>query len=263
MKPKILVVEDKPENQKAAKESYSTSDEYQFDFAQDYDKAMNALRVRKYKGIITDCFMPKNIGTGNIDLGLSLVERLAPLTPEIKQKRAKFLEILNSYKDFLDIDNALVRKLLYIHDGQSIPPCVLDLNNYYVLMKVKTYNDKIKATEYFLKTGGVPVYSGQNDRWGQASEDYGWILEQMMQDTEAAQPLGILIIDYAKKQGIPHFMLTSRHDQIGETILRKWCYQNVVSFGWPTESEKRNPDSHYWQQALESIEKQIIKNANN
>lgn len=262
MKPKILVVEDRPENLAAARESYAPRDEYHFDFAQDFDEAMEALGRTPYTGIITDCFMPKKTGSGDVSLGLSLVERLAPVTPEIKEKREKFHEKLESYRELLDVDNPEVQRALYINGGLHV-----------FLRCVYNGRDKQENTARYLEQFGIEPYKGESDNWGHAEGhiregkwvvptdkcvDYPWILEQMMKQTEAAQPLGVLIVDYARANNIPHFMLTARHN-IGSDPIEEYCKKNSVPFEMPRESEKKGRS--YWLHALSIIEAKLADDA--
>ena len=246
MKPKILVVEDKPENIAAAKECYSMREEYDFAYAIDYDEAMTTLGGTSYTGIITDCFMPNKTGSGNITLGLSLIDRLVVTSKEILDRREKYQQQLQEYKDVLDIDNPLVSRAFYINSDDSF------LNGVMRTLFTKSKSSE-ENTKLYLEFYGVKSYSGQDDRWGGAEKDHAWILEQMMRQTEI-QPLGVLIIDYAKPKNIPHFMLSARHNTAGD-VIRKWCEDNQVPFDNPTESEKAY--SHYWSEGLRSIERQI------
>ena len=252
MKPKILVVEDRPENIAAAKECYSARDDYHFYYTKDYDEAMEALVGVTYLGIITDCFMPKKTGSGDISLGLSLIDRLVPRTQEVQAQRERLRNMLESYKELLDIDNPKVQRALYIDGG--LRSLLWGLYN----GKPKDENTRKYLEFSYGRLGDIKPYKGESDNWGAAKKDHAWILEQMMQQTEAAQPLGILIIDYARANKIPHFMLTARHDEIGESVLQKLCRDNNIKFGNPRESEKANP--HYeagWVLGLRVIESQI------
>ncbi len=247
MKPKILVVEDKLENLAAAKECYSTKEEYEFAYSSDYDEAMATLAGTSYAGIITDCFMPKKTGSRDITFGLSLIGRLVVTPTEILARREKCQQQLQEFKDVLEIDNPQVHRAFYINS-----------NNSFLNAMMRTLFTKSKSTEentnYYLEKFGVGCYRGQDDQWGAAENDRAWILEQMMRQTESAQPLGILIIDYARANNIPYFMLSARHNT-GGNVIGEWCRDNQVPFGNPTESEKVYP--HYWLEGLRSIEQQI------
>ena len=94
MKPKILVVEDGPENLKTARALYTTRDEFYFDYAKDYDEAHGALEQAVYAGIVTDCFMPRKTGSGDVSLGLSLVDKLIPYTRNITNPREFMVEAM-------------------------------------------------------------------------------------------------------------------------------------------------------------------------
>lgn len=248
MKPRILIVEDKAENRAVAKKCYELREEYDFAYASDYDEAINNLEGTSYTGIITDCFMPKKTGSGDITLGLSLIDRLVVTPPEILDRREKYLQQLQQYKDVLDIDNPQLRCAFYINSNNSFLQAIMGC--------IYTKNKSPKEnTRSYLEKFGVGSYRGERDPWGAAEKDHAWILEQMMQQTEAAQPLGILIIDYAQANNIPHFMLTARHNFIGENVIGKWCRENKIPFGNPTESEKIYP--HYWSESLKDIERQI------
>ena len=252
MKPKILVVEDRSENLAVAREHYSQKEEkYIFDYAIDYDEAMRKFRQGSYNGVVTDCFMPKDTGSGDINLGLTLVNRLVPLTPEIEERRATFEKRLKSYT-YLDVDNPEVQRTLYIWDG--LPPLM-------EWVYKKADRNREDNTREYLKTFGYGSYSGENDEWGAARNDPNWILRQMIQQTEAAQPLGILIAEHAMEQEVPCCMLTARHDEIGEGVIKHWCKENSVSCLTPRESEKSDPGlaSEYWGGALKSVTEQMDK----
>ncbi len=246
MKPKILIVEDRPENTAAARECYSKKEEYNFDYAVDYDEAMNRFLGTSYAGVITDCFMPRKTGSGDITLGLNLIDRLVVTFPEILTRREKCRQQLKEYEDVLDIGNPQLQCAFYINS-----------NNSYLNAMMRTIYTKNKSpaenTKSYLEKFGVESYRGEDDQWGGAENDRAWVLEQMMRQTES-QPLGVLIIDYAKAKNISHFMLSARHNTGGD-VIGKWCRDNQVPFSNPTESEKVYPS--YWSEGLKNIERQI------
>ena len=173
MKPKILVVEDGLENLATARALYTTKNEFDFDYARDYDEAKDALEQKDYSGIVTDCFMPRKIGSRDISLGMGLVDKLTPYAAKnVTNPRELMIEAMNK--------------------------------------------------------------------------------------SEAHQPLGIIIVDYAQEHQIPCFMLTTRHDDFGDYIIRRWCIANAIAWSNPREGEKSDPNCNSeggrsWGVALKSV----------
>ena len=67
-------------------------------------------------------------------------------------------------------------------------------------------------------------------------------------------------MEYAQEHKIPCFMLTTRHDDFGEYIIRRWCIANAIAWSHPREGEKSNPsfnNERSWSIALERISEGI------
>jgi len=73
---KILIVEDKEENRKAAQEYFNTRDDVYVDFATTYDEAIEKLENESYAGAILDIEFPRTMGEGSEKLGLELGRQL-------------------------------------------------------------------------------------------------------------------------------------------------------------------------------------------
>ena len=73
---KILVVEDNEEFRSAAEQYFASRDDIEVVYAKDYDEAVSALESESLDGAIVDFFFPKTTGSGDVEIGRELVERL-------------------------------------------------------------------------------------------------------------------------------------------------------------------------------------------
>ena len=94
-------------------------------------------------------------------------------------------------------------------------------------------------------------YSGEGDNY--------WALEQAMKESEANQPLGILVAERAGELGIPFILATStyHHDELTQPIQdyvsrRGW---RLVDCGPNSEHEKETPE--FWARAFGELERRL------
>lgn len=72
----VLIVEDREENRKAAKEYFDTRDDVNVDFATNYNEAIEKLEKNLYAAVILDIEFPKEEGYEPTKLGLELGKEL-------------------------------------------------------------------------------------------------------------------------------------------------------------------------------------------
>ena len=78
---KLLVVEDNP-TYRAAAEQFFAGTAHEVTWAGDYESAMQVLQSgTPLEGIITDCFFPQRVGSGETALGLEVVKTMQAADP--------------------------------------------------------------------------------------------------------------------------------------------------------------------------------------
>ncbi len=241
----ILIVEDNDLYFDAAK---STITQNTLDRAIDYCDAMKKITGEKYDGAIIDCFFPEETGTNKTDLGKSLVARLQGEDPH-ERKMAEGMEIL---KDHINLEYPEIYKLArYLVD--SLP----DFKNSVINQALKSVGELSKEVSTLAFRNTVELIYREN----RAPKDYYGDLFRAIDNSEANQPLGILVAEKAAELHHPLVLATStyHHDSLTQPI------QNYASTkGWKLidcapnkENDKETPE--YWVRVMRELERLLSK----
>ncbi len=244
---KILVVEDNPKYASSA-EQYLASRNQAVTLAIDYSQAMNELRNSNFNGIISDCFFPETTGSGNITLGIELVGRMAK-SDSRERKMVEGLETLGQYVDLEDSDMKRYARF-FIGTSQegdvSQSPVVRAIKQVSMLGK--------EATTMIAKNTLGMVY-----RENQAPKDHYGALMKAMEESEANQPLGLLVAEKSDELGLPLILATStyHHDILTQPVQdyasrKGW---RLVDCGPNSEDDKASPE--FWERAFGELERKL------
>src|SRR3989338_4449730 len=244
---KILLVEDNPRYASPA-EQYLASRNQAVTLARDYSQAMNKLKNPGFKGVISDCFFPETIGSGKNMMGKELVERMAE-SDSREKKMVEGLEVLGRYVDLEDQD---MRKYARFLIGTSQER---DISQSPVVKAIKQVSILGKeATTLIAKETLGLIY-----RENQAPKDYYRALMKAMEESEANQPLGLLVAEKADELGLPLILATStyHHDVLTQPIQdyassKGW---RLVDCGTNREDDKASPE--FWERAFGELEKKL------
>jgi CheY-like chemotaxis protein len=263
------LVEDNLEYATSAKK-YLHSRGYDTVLAIDYSEANKELMRQNFEGVITDCFFPKTTGSGNIDLGIKTVERMIESDPTEKEVRER-LEVLGSYVDLEDLEMRNHARFLI---RASLNP-EEKLNDYTEFLKsierISLVIGKKEATKIVKSILGL-ISNGLSYKpnlSGLSGIDYYGDLINAMKESEANQPLGILIAERCEELGLPSILNASTSDGdkftklVDKYILKKgWIF--VVSSLYYQESYYNPILSKngllFWQRALSELERKIMVN---
>ena len=240
---RILLVEDN-ERFAGAAEEYLSSREHAVTLARDYAQAIDGLTVPNYSGIITDCFFPEITGSGKTDLGIELVDRMAQSDPH-ESKMRKGLEALGQYVDLEDPDALKYAKLYLSGIGGDISDSPI-----FGALRAVAGMDKGLATHTFKQ-----IYEMMY-REERTPKDYYGALVKAIGESEANQPLGLLVAEMATELDIPVVLATSTfHHDILTQPVQDYAARNgwaLVDCNFGREDEKASPE--FWQRALVEIE---------
>ncbi|MBU0457021.1 MAG: response regulator [Nanoarchaeota archaeon] len=244
---KILLVEDNPKYASSA-EQYLASRSQAVALAKDYSQAMDRLRNPDFDGVISDCFFPETTGSGNTAVGKELIERMAK-SDSRERKMVEGLEVLGQYVDLEDQD---MRKYARFLIGTSQER---DISQSPVVRVVKQVSmlGKEAATMIAKNTLGM-VY-----RENQAPKDYYGALMKAIEESEANQPLGLLVAEKADELSLPLVLATSTHHH---DILTQPVQDYASSKGWRLvdcgpnrEDDKASPE--FWERAFGELERKL------
>ena len=241
---KILLVEDNPRYASSA-EQYLASRSQSIVLAKDYSQAMDRLRNPEFNGMITDCFFPEKIGSGNIHLGKGLVEKMAKSDPH-EIKIAESLESLGQYVDLEDQDARKYARFFAVNLYQPDSPI-------FKALELVAKADKQTATHAFKETFKL-IY-----RENQAPRDYYSALMKAMEESEANQPLGVLVAEKASELSMPFVLATSTyHHDILTQPVQDYASRNgwkLVDCGPNREDDKASHE--FWERAFGELEKKL------
>jgi len=224
----ILVIEDKKENLEEAKkyfEKIKPTEKINVFYAEDYKNALKILEKEKIDGIISDIFFPEETGSGKVDLGKEIYNKIAKtfdyeplpnnqLLKKIEDHIGKEWELktnyyltlyelvsLNDYPEKLDEalkELSSLKKSCSKEQFELVAPMIAQQHSHPILRSVAKK----------LKRKGVKEEMGIKMA---RSEEYGALLLGYILEGENNQPLGILIAERAKEKNIPLVFITSLH----------------------------------------------------
>ncbi len=241
----ILLVEDNESYAKAA-ETYLTSMDYTVTGARDYTEAMAKLDS-SIDGVITDLFFPETTGSGNVDLGRRLVERITEgyRKPEVEERVSKGLKTISQE---IGLGNPKIRKYVGYLLRTSEDPVLQDIINLCRIGRQEWAVAMIKS----IPEDMIPRY-GYLD------------LMDAMEESEANQPLGVLVAENAYELGKPCVVTTStyHHGRLTSPIFNAardgkltlgGKYRLTLLDAAPGH-EAAKADPRFWAQTVEELEK--------
>ncbi len=212
----ILLVEDNPLFAAAATNYLKAQPHTALYHAKDYDGAMRILHEQPgLDAAFIDCFFPKAQGSNDITLGTSLVSRLA----ESDSHEKKIKSSLESLEKYVNLEDAEIARYARLYLGTSeydfIPQNA-------IIVTLKVVGSISKGISSALAKTYMKRHEDKRskDEFHPYGDYYGKLLEAMSQ-SEANQPLGILIAEQAVEKKIPFVMTTStyHHDMITQPLL--------------------------------------------
>lgn len=244
---KILLVEDNPRYASSA-EQYLASRNQAVALARDYSQAMDSLRNPDFNGVISDCFFPETTGSGNIVLGRELVGRMAK-SDSRERKIVEGLEVLGQYLDLEDPD---MRKYARFFIGNSQEK---DISQSPVVRAIEQVSMLGKEATTMIAKNTL----GMTYREDQAPKDYHGALMKAMEESEANQPLGLLVAEKSDELGLPLILATStyHHDILTQPVQdyassKGW---KLVDCGPNREDDKASPE--FWERAFGELERKL------
>ena len=236
--PRILVVESNPRHREAAS-SYFREGDIPMSYALDHDSAVVALPGKpRYDGVYISVFLPRRIGSGDTDLGRTIVNRLASVDTEERRIRG----VLNRLDPYIEIDDKL-RPI--IRDLAANPSAEIVITTIINNSKVC---GKAKATEIVQET-----FKETSNRCPEYYDE----MEKAIAKSEENQPLGFLVAEKAEQLGIPFVLGSLRYrgdpplQKVFErAILREWG--EIVDCDPESGDEKATPK--YWHRAFNALQ---------
>lgn len=209
---RILIIEDNPGYREGADKYFGNQGGIDIAYAIDYDQAMPLLAGEpRQDGAISDVFFPKKTGSGDISLGKLAIEKMRDSDP-IESARKAVLEKVGQYAK---IDDELKEYLINFADGYPEKGKVIHNPTIWAIERA----GKVLAPEAvaLIVKNTLKVYMTSAM---QARRDYYGALEKAIQESEANQPLGILIGERAEELGIPFVLATStyHHDMLTQPV---------------------------------------------
>ena len=245
---KILLVEDNPRYASSAEE-YLASRSHFVALAKDYSQAIDRLTNPEFDGMITDCFFPENTGSGNTTLGKELVRKMAK-SDSRERKIIEGLEVLGQY---VDLEDPAMLKYARSLIGTSQER---DISQSAIGMALKQVSKLGKEAATFIAKETL----GRAYRENRTPKDHYGTLMKAIEDSEANQPLGILIAERADELGLPFILATStyHHDALTQPVQdyasgKGW---RLVDCGPNREDDKASPE--FWERALSELERKLI-----
>ncbi|MBS3056061.1 MAG: hypothetical protein J4473_01355 [Candidatus Aenigmarchaeota archaeon] len=246
---KILLVEDNPEYAGPA-EHYLNSGKNEIVLAVDYSQATDRLTTPGIDYVITDCFFPEITGTGNIELGRELVRKMAYSDP-VEKRMIDGLEVLGQYINLSDSEmRKYARFLISISRERDITQSPVMR----AIRQVSVLDEKKEIATRAAKSTLRLIYMTD-----QAPRDDYEALMRAMEESEANQPLGILIAERADELKLPSVLTTStyHHDMLTQPI------QNYAgSKGWTlvdcgSNKEDDKASCEFWERVSTQLESRI------
>ena len=232
---RIVIVEDNPKYRAAAGDffhSFSVSPIY----AGDCDSAR--YHISPGDTAMIDCFFPMRAGSGDISLGREVVERMAQSDP----REMRIREGLKSLEPYVNLNDPEMAKYARFMAGNN-HDSLID-----VIRKMGETFQPVLMT-HFVKNAMRGTYREEQAR------DYYKALNEAMEQSEANQPLGVDVAEFAETLGVPFVLVTStyHHDMLTQPIqdyaMRK--HWRLIDCDKGREDQKATPQ--FWQKAYEAV----------
>lgn len=246
MADKILVVEDNEAFREAAR-SYL---EFRagIEYARDYEEALSRLSSG-YNGAVFDCFFPQKTGSGIRELGLSAVEKMALQDPEEVKIRgiiSRVGEILTLDKETLPIIRVWANSS--VGYNTNIEPTIRALD------RCSRALGKDAAAKIARNTFGM---FSQDKSY--ARKDYFAALASAIAESEANQPLGILLAERAEELGLPFVLATStnHHDILTQPVCNYAGRKRWRLVDCPKDREADKGTAGFWENVYFNLQREM------
>lgn len=229
----ILVVEDIEENREAA-EGFFRGNGVNVVFAPDYNMAMVKIE-KSLRGVFTDIFFPREIGSEDRELGFSLVKAIGEdCVPEIGQVEG----IVAEFRKYIDLDPNLLQRLTnwaslevraneIFNAGNTWNPSNIPSIQYYACLATQNVSREL-LTQILRGNLDDLLYSSPDKDYERTREKIDAMMDGIRK-SPANQPLGVLICEKAEEKNLPFIMVTStyHHDILTDLVCvlqrnRKW-----------------------------------------
>ena len=259
---KLLIIEDREEYRRAAREYFASQESVEVMYAVDYESAMNALKEPNINGVITDLFFPKETGSLDRSLGMSVIQKLRK-SPTQRRYNGLVWDILAEFESLIpDMDDELRDKVVdfasmeahYLRDRDD------EVNPYEIpfmqALRTIVEDSKPKSLLGSVKQT-IPKYAA-----GEVYVPELYKTEVSMRESANNQPLGILVAEEAESRGL-HFVIATSTYHHGEKTNALCTYQRDQ--GWPefvdveessSSTDKKNTPQ-FWERAHKKIIEQI------
>jgi len=248
---RILVVEDNPRYREGADKYFSRQTSLETAYAIDYDSAIPLLPGDpRQDGVISDVFFPKKTGSGDITLGKEAIKKMAELDSQYRAIQ----DVLDEVGKYVKIDDELREYLVNFASSVSVDKEFVKPKDSPVILAIIKVGETLgpeAATHIAKNSLGVAYKIKDRD----SRPDYFGALEKAMQESEANQPLGILIGERADELDIPFILATSTHHH---DILTQPVQNYTGKKGWHLidcipgeEDEKATPE--FWKRVYECL----------
>ena len=242
--PNILLVEDNQTFANVATD-YLSSQDNKIDLANDYQEALE--RLQHVDGVITDCFFPDTTNTGNITLGKELVEKMANSDPYER----KINDSLKLLEEYIDMQDEEIRRYARSFIGNSEERDISKSPIFSAIKKVSLNIDKGIATMIAKNSLGL-IYKNNL-----ATKDYYHELIKAIDESEANQPLGLLVAERADELGLPVILATStyHHDVLTQPVHNYASRQgwNLIDCSQPDDKATDG----FWRMVWGDLEKRL------
>lgn len=242
----ILLVEDTEKYQEAAK-AYLAGSDFQYDIAKDYDEAIHELGRRGYDGIISDCFFPEKTGSGNVERGKSLVEKMAREDPNEINWNKK----LNEFGQYINLENPDAKKYAkYV--VQNAPSTVKDS----MIDSLRNKNDKNEATTSFKEVMAM-IWSEYEESKVKKLSLYENLMKSI-EKSEYNQPLGVLVAEKAEELGLPIVLNTSSdyHDELVVPVINYAKEKGYDLIQSRVDSDSKG-EGKFWEMPFSKLENKL------
>ncbi len=212
----VLVIEDR-ENFSIVAERYLTSKDVVASFARDYEEAIQCLN-QNYNGVLVDLFFPEKLGSGNIEIGRKLIDRVCDDVINSLDFRPGILK-----HNFYDIWEEIIHS--YGHIGET------------------------EELEEIIKKNGKKF----DDESRGVLEFYREIMQKNLKKDERNQPLGILIAENVSCKTPFLFTTSTGHHSITTNLI--CCYQRLKKWPEMIDAYCRKPKDSldFWEIAFRNL----------
>ncbi|MBI2112293.1 hypothetical protein HYT52_02040 [Candidatus Woesearchaeota archaeon] len=240
----ILLVEDNPGYAQVGVDVLSS--QRQVALARDYAEAMDKLTISGITGVVTDCFFPERTGSGERTIGKDLIERMAQSDP----RESAIVEFSRAIAESVEFNPVELRKYAEFISRHSLGANARESTLVRTIVHIASTIGKNVATTSLVDTIGWAV---ERD-YGQQKDYYG-ALRQAVLESEANQPLGIMVAEKAREMGLPLLLTTStyHHDILTQPVQDYVQRQGWRLFDCGPGEEKDKSSRQFWERVAREL----------